>query len=88
MYSYYELNLNIGGKGGVVASPDTNITQTGGSYYYHWERDGALSMRAYMVLNNLNLDAIETNMQAYVDYFHRKLKFIKLNTYYLKSNFK
>jgi len=38
-------NINIGGKGGVVAAPDTNTP--GGSYYYHWERDAALTMRAF-----------------------------------------
>ena len=27
--------------GAVVAAPDYNTP--GGSYYYHWERDGALS---------------------------------------------
>ena len=27
-----------------MAAPDTDTP--GGSYYYHWERDGALTMRA------------------------------------------
>lgn len=31
-------------QGGVVASPDTDVPG-GGSYYYHWMRDGGLSMR-------------------------------------------
>jgi len=44
-------NININGKGGVLASPDTNVPG-GGSYYFHWERDGALSMRALMVTAN------------------------------------
>jgi glucoamylase len=46
MYAYFDVNINIGNKGGVVAAPD-RITP-GGSYYYHWTRDGALTMRTYM----------------------------------------
>lgn len=61
--------MNIQGKGGVVASPDDSTP--GGSYYYHWERDGALSMRAYMNINNKQLDAIEENMNAYIEWVTR-----------------
>ncbi|KAK3253051.1 hypothetical protein CYMTET_37680 [Cymbomonas tetramitiformis] len=43
-YGLFKNNININGKGGVVAAPDHNTP--GGSYYYHWERDGALTMRA------------------------------------------
>ena len=50
MSTYFRQNLNIGGKGGVVASPDTTVPG-GGSYYYHWERDGALSMRAWQQIS-------------------------------------
>lgn len=52
MYALYEANLNIEGKGGVVAAPDHNTP--GGSYYYHWMRDGALSMKVYMEVNDLD----------------------------------
>lgn len=38
-------NINIEGKGGVVASPDPNTP--GGSYIYHWMRDAGLTMRAF-----------------------------------------
>jgi len=58
-------NINIGGKGGVLASPDTNVNG-GGSYYYAWARDGALSMRAFMELNDYDLSKIDANMQSYV----------------------
>jgi len=34
----------------VVAAPDTSTP--GGSYYYAWMRDGALSMRTYLEINN------------------------------------
>ena len=36
-------NVNIQGSGAVVAAPDHN-TGPGGDYYFHWERDGALTM--------------------------------------------
>lgn len=42
MQALFEKNLNIQGSGMVVAAPDYNTP--GGSYYYHWARDGALSM--------------------------------------------
>jgi len=41
-------NLDIQGSGAVVAAPDHH-TGPGGDYYFHWERDGALSMNALMV---------------------------------------
>lgn len=47
MLGYFLKNLDIDGQGGVVASPDRDVGQ-GGSYYYAWERDGALSMRVLL----------------------------------------
>lgn len=44
----YLKNINIDNKGGVVAAPDTNTP--GGSYYYHWMRDAALTMRRFLLL--------------------------------------
>lgn len=52
MRGFFLKNINIDGKGGVVASPDHNTP--GGSYYYHWERDGALSMRALLQISNFS----------------------------------
>lgn len=40
----FSKNINIQGTGMVVAAPDTQTP--GGSYYYHWARDGALSTYA------------------------------------------
>lgn len=54
MYSYFLANINIEGKGGVVASPD-RMVPGGGSYYYHWARDGALSMRALQEVSPHNV---------------------------------
>lgn len=44
MRGYFLANINIDDKGGVVAAPDQDTP--GGSYYYHWMRDGALTMRS------------------------------------------
>lgn len=46
MYGLFDANINIQGKGGIVAAPDHSTP--GGSYYYHWMRDAALTMRTYM----------------------------------------
>jgi GH15 family glucan-1,4-alpha-glucosidase len=40
-------NIDIDGKGGVLASPDRNVNQ-GGSYYYAWMRDASLTMRTLL----------------------------------------
>lgn len=46
MTKYFIQNLNYNGNGAVIASPDGAVP-LGGSYRYHWSRDGALSMRAW-----------------------------------------
>jgi glucoamylase len=56
MYKNYFDNINIDDKGGVVASPDPNTP--GGSYEYHWMRDAALTMRAFMEIHDFDLDEI------------------------------
>lgn len=52
--------------GGIVAAPDHSTP--GGSYYYDWMRDGALSMRIYMELNNFELPKVEIKMKSYVNW--------------------
>ena len=69
MYQFFDANINIQGKGGVVAAPDPNTP--GGSYYYHWMRDAALTMRTYMELNDMKLSTIDTKMRAYVGWVKR-----------------
>ena len=69
MKSYFYANINIQGKGGVVASPD--LSTPGGSYYYAWERDAALSMKNFMFINDFSLSDIQTNMNAYVGWVVR-----------------
>lgn len=56
-------NLNIQGTGAVVAAPDHNTP--GGSYFFHWMRDGALSMDVFMDLNDMAYAKIKDNMTAY-----------------------
>ena len=57
MYKLFDVNINIEGKGGVVAAPDHSTP--GGSYYYLWMRDGALTMRTYIELNNYSLAKVQ-----------------------------
>lgn len=56
IYEAFLKNINIDGKGGVVASPDPNTP--GGSYIYHWMRDAGLTMRAFMKINDYDLSTI------------------------------
>lgn len=68
MLKYFLANTDIQGKGGVVASPDHNTP--GGSYYYAWERDGALSMRAMLDVAEWS-DDIATRFGHYVQWVLR-----------------
>jgi len=65
MLNYFLANTDIDGKGGVVASPDHNTP--GGSYYYAWERDGALSMRALLDITPWGTD-VATRFQHYTQW--------------------
>ncbi len=56
MLALYMKNLDIDGSGAVVAAPDPNTP--GGSYVYHWMRDGALSMYVFMDINDRDLTKI------------------------------
>ena len=56
MYDKFLANIDMFGQGGVVAAPDNSTP--GGSYFFHWMRDGALSMRAFMEINDFTLDKI------------------------------
>ena len=69
MWALFDGNIDIQGKGGIVAAPDHSTP--GGSYYYHWMRDGALTARTYMELLDLDLSKIETKMKHYVSWVNR-----------------
>jgi len=69
MYSLFDANIDIQGKGGVVAAPDHSTP--GGSYYYHWMRDAALTMRTYLEINDFDLGKVETKWKHYVDWVRK-----------------
>jgi len=48
-----------------VAAPDLNAP---GSYYYHWMRDGALTMRSYQETNPSTFSSIENTVKAYIQW--------------------
>ena len=41
-FSYFLANIDVNSTGAVAAAPDLNTP--GGSYFYHWARDGGLTM--------------------------------------------
>ena len=59
----YQANLNIDGSGAVVAAPDK--ATPGGSYYYHWMRDAGLSIKAWLDINDNDLEKVEEILTAY-----------------------
>jgi len=63
---FFLANIDIGGSGAVVAAPDHN-TGPGGDYYFHWERDGALSMNALMRTAG-KLSDVEGKLRHYVQW--------------------
>ena len=66
MRGYFLANINIDGKGGIVAAPDYDTP--GGSYYYHWMRDGALTMRSLQETNPGNFSDIESIVKSYAQW--------------------
>jgi len=71
MKERYKSQLNIlgpdgTGTGAVVASPD--LETPGGSYFYHWMRDGALSIKDWMDINNNVLADVRGEIDPYVDW--------------------
>ncbi len=62
MMVFFEKNLNIDGQGGVCASPSTSQPD----YYYHWQRDSAISMRQYMHMHTFS--DYQKFMDAYVQW--------------------
>jgi glucoamylase len=61
---YYNANLDISGSGAVVAAPDHN-TGPGGDYYFHWERDGGLSMHA-LLTTSASVSSVDEKFQHYM----------------------
>lgn len=76
---YFDENINIRGLGGVAASPDPNTP--GGSYYYHWARDGALSMRS--ILESRDFVDYESTLKSYTQWVlntHDAVPYNKIDT--------
>jgi len=65
MRGFFLQNININGNGGIVAAPDYNTP--GGSYYFHWMRDGALTMRSLQETSG-NFSSIESIVKAYAQF--------------------
>lgn len=53
------------GSGAVVAAPDHSTP--GGDYYFAWMRDGALSMRTYMEVND-DYSTVRHKMESYTNW--------------------
>lgn len=72
MWGFFSANVNVLNSGAVVASPDLNTP--GGSYYFHWARDAALTM--YTVLttipssSNIGVDTYLQNYASWVNSTH------------------
>lgn len=49
-FGYFLLNININNTGAIAAAPDMHTP--GGSYFYHWARDGALTMNTLQTYTN------------------------------------
>ena len=64
MRAMFLSNVNIQSTGAVVAAPDHD-TGPGGDYYFHWERDGALTMISLQT-TGLATDAIVRNYSNWV----------------------
>jgi len=66
MENYFLANINIQGKGGVVASPSTSQPD----YYYHWQRDGAISIKEMMGIRTIQ--QVDTQLKAYVNWVRQE----------------
>ena len=66
MMGFFTANINIDGDGGVCASPSTSQPD----YFYHWQRDSAISMREYMHTHSFS-DYL-ADMQSYVSWVLRE----------------
>lgn len=54
-FAYFLDNVNIDSTGAVAAAPDLHTP--GGSYFYHWARDGALTMNTLQTFTNASFSA-------------------------------
>jgi len=62
-------NLNVDNTGAVVASRDHNTPA--GSYYFHWMRDAALTIKNYMDINDQDYNSIKDIVGNYVKWVQK-----------------
>jgi len=67
--NYFIANLNVDGSGAVMASP----SKANPNYYYHWQRDAALSMDVLQHSgNSTNTSSpYDSYMKTYVEWIHQ-----------------
>ncbi len=63
LVSSYKSQLNVENVGAVMASPDDDP-----DYYYHWMRDAALSIKAWLDINDNNYEDVRDVVDPYVQW--------------------
>lgn len=66
MYSNFVANLNVDGSGAVVAARDPNTP--GGSYFFNWMRDAALSIKTFIEINDHDYSKVKDVMVSYTNW--------------------
>lgn len=68
-FNYFLNNIDIESSGAIAAAPDLNTP--GGSYFYHWSRDGALTINTLFTFTN------KTFSQKYSDDYLKWIQIIQ-----------
>jgi glucoamylase len=71
-FSYFLNNIDINSTGSIAAAPDLHTP--GGSYYYHWARDGALTINTLYSFTNKSFS------QKYTDDYLKWIQLIQSKT--------
>ena len=71
-FSYFLNNIDINSTGSIAAAPDLHTP--GGSYYYHWARDGALTINTLYSFTNKSFS------QKYTDHYLNWIQLIQSKT--------
>ncbi len=68
-FQYFLNNIDINSTGAVAAAPDLNTP--GGSYFYHWARDGALTINTLFMFTNMSF------AKPYTDDYLKWIQFVQ-----------
>lgn len=68
MYENFTNNLNVDGSGAVVAARDPNTP--GGSYFFNWMRDAALSIKTFIEINDHDYNKTKDVLRSYTHWVH------------------